>query len=133
MKDFSFKEKQVARREQEILQTARRMFAGKGFYDTNLNDVAQEVGIARGTIYLHFPTKEDLLLAIINQAEEQLLTRLNEAIEPGDDPVTKVRKVLEELLHMYEKIRGHRPTYRVRHRNRVRRPSRRHHVHIHRR
>ncbi len=102
MKDFSFKEKQVARREQEILQTARRMFAGKGFYDTNLNDVAQEVGIARGTIYLHFPTKEDLLLAIINQAEEQLLTRLNEAIEPGDDPVTKVRKVLEELLHMYE-------------------------------
>jgi len=98
---ISFKEKQLAQRERAILEIARKMFAEKGFHETNLNDVAQEVGIARGTIYLHFPTKEDLLLAIINQAEAQLLARLNQALGPEDDPVTKLRKVLAELLHTY--------------------------------
>lgn len=102
MANISFKEKQVVQREQAILEAARRMFAEKGFHNTNLNDVAHEVGIARGTIYLHFSTKEDLLLAIINQAEEQLLTRLNRVLGPGDNPTDKLCKVLEELLRTYE-------------------------------
>lgn len=106
METTSFKERLVAQREQAILETARNMFAEKGFHNTNLNDVAQAVGIARGTIYLHFPTKEELLLAIINQAEEYLLTRLNKAIRPGDDPVAKLSKVLKELLHTYENYGG---------------------------
>lgn len=102
-----FKKRLINEREQLILTVARRMFAEKGYHGTNLNDVANEVGIARGTIYLHFETKEELLAAIIRQAEEQLLEALNKVIKPEDDPLEKLRKILKEYLlacHKYEDL-----------------------------
>ncbi|ADG81148.1 TetR/AcrR family transcriptional regulator [Thermincola potens] len=104
---LSFKQRQILEREEQILNVARRMFAEKGFYGTNLNDVAAEVGIARGTIYLHFPTKEQLLAAIIRKADEQLMARLSGVIKPQDDPLTKLEKIFRQYLqtcHEYEDL-----------------------------
>ncbi len=103
MTKFSFKEHQHALREENILAVARRLFAEKGFHGTNLNDVASEVGIARGTIYLHFPTKEDLLIAIISKAEAELLHTLRQACCPLDNPLQKLRKTLSSLLQTFGK------------------------------
>lgn len=97
----SFKEQQLAIREETILKTARNIFAKKGYHGTNLNEVAAEVGIARGTIYLHFPTKEDLLAAIITKAEMQLLDTLQKAINPNEDPLQKLERLLSSLLRTY--------------------------------
>lgn len=101
MNKTSFKERQNFLRQENILAVARRIFAEKGFHGTNLNDVASEVGIARGTIYLHFPTKEELLAAIISRAEQELLETLKQAVDPVDSPLEKLRKALFALLKTY--------------------------------
>lgn len=94
----SFKKRLLDEREHAILSTARRMFAERGYHGTNLNDVANEVGIARGTIYLHFATKDELLAAIIKNADEQLLNVLNDVIKPEDNPLDKLKKIFGEYL-----------------------------------
>ncbi len=51
----------------EILAAALSLFAERGYAATRLDDVAHRAGIAKGTIYLYFPTKEDLFRAVVRQ------------------------------------------------------------------
>ena len=51
----------------EILAAALALFAERGFAATRLEDVARRAGISKGTIYLYFPTKEDLFRAVVRQ------------------------------------------------------------------
>ena len=50
--------KEAAVRRNEILDAAERLFGTKGFDQTSTNDLLAEVGIARGTLYYHFKSKE---------------------------------------------------------------------------
>jgi AcrR family transcriptional regulator len=52
----------------EIVEAALRLFADRGFAATKLEDVAAAAGIGKGTIYLYFPTKDDLFRAVVRQA-----------------------------------------------------------------
>src|SRR5579883_1022372 len=52
----------------EIIAAALASFAQRGFAATKLEDVAAAAGISKGTIYLYFPTKEDLFRAVVRQA-----------------------------------------------------------------
>ena len=52
----------------EILDAALALFAERGFAATKLDDVAAAAGIGKGTVYLYFPTKEDLFRAVVRQA-----------------------------------------------------------------
>lgn len=102
MSKKSWKEEKIQQREAEILSVARRMFAQQGFRETNLNDVAKEVGIARGTIYLHFATKEDLLQAIVQNGEAHLLATMKDAIAGQDEPLSQLQAVLVEYLKIHK-------------------------------
>lgn len=62
-------------RKNEILDVAERLFGEKGFDNTSTNDILQEIGIARGTLYYHFKSKEDILDAMIERMTEQLLAK----------------------------------------------------------
>ena len=74
----SLKEKQRQEREELILQAAEEVLAEKGYYDTSVDEIAARVGIAKGTVYLHFPGKEDLVVAIL-QRNAQAMVELVEA------------------------------------------------------
>ena len=50
-----------------ILQAALREFVDKGLADTNVQDVAKAANISYGTIFAHFPKKDDLLIRVINE------------------------------------------------------------------
>ena len=67
--------KEAAIRKNEILDAAERLFVIKGFDATSTNDILTEVGIARGTLYYHFKSKEDILNAMIERITEGLLER----------------------------------------------------------
>lgn len=54
-------------RRKEILDVAERMFCTRGYDNTSTNDILKEIGIARGTLYYHFRSKEDILDGIINR------------------------------------------------------------------
>jgi AcrR family transcriptional regulator len=70
-------------RRAEILDAARRVFAGRGFAAATMDDIAREAGIAKGTIYLYYRSKGDVYSAAAEQGlrdlHAQVLTRLREA------------------------------------------------------
>ena len=59
--------KEAAERRKEILDAAEQLFAAKGYDKTSTNDILEKVGIARGTLYYHFKSKEDILDAVIDR------------------------------------------------------------------
>jgi AcrR family transcriptional regulator len=59
----------TARRNQ-ILDAATQVFAERGFHNTTIRQIAQQAGIADGTVYIYFKTKTDLLLGILNRINE---------------------------------------------------------------
>src|SRR5215471_8133084 len=58
-------QERIDRRREQILAAASRVFARQGFHRSTVRQVAQEAGIADGTIYLYFRSKQDLLLALL--------------------------------------------------------------------
>lgn len=65
--------KEAAERKNEILDVAEELFTQKGFDDTSTNDIINAIGIARGTLYHHFKSKEEILDAVIERMESHLL------------------------------------------------------------
>ena len=73
-----------ARRNREkVLEAARERFALHGL-ETQMDDIAGAAGVGVGTVYRHFPTKEDLLQALADDRFEGLAGAAREALEAGD-------------------------------------------------
>lgn len=56
-----------------ILHTASKLFSEQGFKETSVADIARATGVAEGTIFYHFKSKEDLFLAILKEVKEDIL------------------------------------------------------------
>lgn len=67
-----------AARREEILASARRVFAGQGFRGTTIADIADEAGIALGTIYLYFSSKEEVFAALSEQFNGLIVAALRD-------------------------------------------------------
>src|SRR5438445_403211 len=52
---------------QQIIDAAVRVFARNGFYNSRVSDIAREAGIASGTIYLYFKTKDEILVTLFRE------------------------------------------------------------------
>ena len=79
-----------------ILDTAATMFAEKGFVGTNLRDIADALGMSRPGLYYHFPSKENLLEAIVEEltlSAERQLVRITE--DKGGEPDQALRLVVQ--------------------------------------
>ncbi|MCP4644217.1 MAG: TetR/AcrR family transcriptional regulator [bacterium] len=71
MGSLSPKQREIREREQLVLKVAREMFFEQGYYGLTMGKIAREIGCAKGTVYLHFPCKEDLILALALQCHER--------------------------------------------------------------
>lgn len=67
--------KEAEERKNEILDAAERLFGTKGFDSTSTNDILNEIGIARGTLYYHFKSKEEILDAVISRMMNRLIEK----------------------------------------------------------
>ncbi|MGN0153142.1 MAG: TetR/AcrR family transcriptional regulator [Lachnospiraceae bacterium] len=67
--------KDAEERRNEILDVAERLFCAKGFDNASTNDILKEIGIARGTLYYHFKSKEDILDAMIERLTNQMVAK----------------------------------------------------------
>jgi AcrR family transcriptional regulator len=66
---------------QKILTAAGELFASRPFHKVLLSDVASAAGVGKGTVYVYFKSKEDLYLALLYQAFENLLERLQRLLD----------------------------------------------------
>lgn len=96
----SLKEKQRQERENLILQVAEEVFLEKGYHDTSMEEIAARVGVAKGTVYLHFPSKEDLVVAIFTRDTQTFSQAVDDAIT-SQTGVTARAKLEAILYFMY--------------------------------
>jgi AcrR family transcriptional regulator len=75
----------VSRREQ-ILQAAQKLFADQGFRETNLGDVAVQLGFRRQAVYHYFPSKEEILYELIDRAGAAVDASARPVLEAGLPP-----------------------------------------------
>lgn len=79
--------KEAAERRKEILDVAEELFVTKGYDKTSTNDILDRIGIARGTLYYHFKSKEDILNAIIERINSSLIARASTIASDTSLPV----------------------------------------------
>lgn len=79
--------KEAMERKNEILDAADELFGHKGFDGTSTNDILEKVGIARGTLYYHFKSKEDIMDALIERYNTQILGSAKEIASNKSIPV----------------------------------------------
>ena len=91
--------KEVNVRKSEILDAAELLFETKGFDGTSTTDILNEAGIARGTLYYHFKSKEDILDAIIERMTGSLVAKATEIAGKKDEPV--LRRLTQMMLALH--------------------------------
>ena len=95
----SFKEQMLQAREEAIVQTANRLLAEKGFESMTVDEVAAAVGIAKASLYKHFPSKEDLAAAAMVRIMQRTMEFLA-SVPPEDKPIAKLRAVVRWAMQM---------------------------------
>src|SRR2546427_651577 len=93
----SLKEKQRQEREALILQVAEEVLMERGYYETSIDEIAARVGIAKGTVYLHFPSKEDLVVAIFDRDMQNIMELVEATISSDMTACVKMEAILQLL------------------------------------
>jgi TetR/AcrR family transcriptional regulator, cholesterol catabolism regulator len=93
------KQRQDNRRIQ-LLDAAAALFAQNGFHGVSMRDIAREVGMLPGSMYYHFPSKDDLLLATYEEGVRQISERVDRASSAVDDPWAKLETACQAHAEM---------------------------------
>lgn len=81
-----------------ILRAATKVFAGKGYFNSKVADIAAEAGIADGTVYLYFKSKDEILHSIFDRAMADFIDEGRRELAGIDDPATRLTRIAE--LHL---------------------------------
>lgn len=95
---LSLKERQRQEREDLILQVAEDVLLAKGYRDTSMDEIAARVGIAKGTLYLHFSKKEDLMLAFFRHEMQKILNEFRQICSVPQPAQVKL-EAITQFLH----------------------------------
>lgn len=93
----------IARRRQEILAAAALIFARRAYAQTDLQEVADELNLGKGTLYRYFPTKQALFLAAVDHGMRCLLQHLAEAADRYSDPLDRIGATVYAYLDYFDR------------------------------
>ena len=99
------KEVVTAFRTREILDAARSLLEQGGMAGLTMDGIAAAAGVAKGTIYLYFQNKEDLIHELLSQVGENIVAALESFINSPHPPEEKLRQVVTWLLRNLERER----------------------------
>jgi TetR/AcrR family transcriptional regulator, cholesterol catabolism regulator len=95
------------RRQREVVDTAARLFAERGYHATSITDLVEATGLASGGLYHYIESKEQLLLRICDQLMDPLLVEAH-AIEQGSEPAAeRLRQLVRSWMQHVERHRDH--------------------------
>ncbi len=89
-----------------ILRAAIDVFAGSGYFNAQVADVARAAGVAAGTVYLYFRSKDDLLVSIFERTMKDAIEEGRRAIAPIADPVGKLKAIASVHLDRVSRDRN---------------------------
>jgi TetR/AcrR family fatty acid metabolism transcriptional regulator len=87
---------------ERILVAAVKVFAKNGFHATRVSEVAKAAGVADGTIYLYFRSKDELLVSLFEDRVNRLLSYMKDELPKLPDAPAKLRRVIELQLGLLE-------------------------------
>jgi TetR/AcrR family fatty acid metabolism transcriptional regulator len=88
-----------------ILDAALKTFVKRGYPETKVAEIAYEAGVAEGTLYNYFQSKEDLLLALFDEKWNQIINEIKNKISRLDDPNDKLKAIFSLVVMMFKKNR----------------------------
>jgi AcrR family transcriptional regulator len=91
-----------ARRRDGILTGAARVFARKGYQSADMQSVADEVGLAKGTLYLYFSSKEELFLAAVEQGMARVMGAIRARTVGIIDPLDRIAASVAAYLRFFQ-------------------------------
>ena len=83
----------VSDKREAILRAAIKVFARKGYFNSKVADVAGEAGIADGTVYLYFKSKDEILHSIFDRAMAEFIEDGRRKLEGIEQPAERLRKI----------------------------------------
>jgi AcrR family transcriptional regulator len=105
------KKRQVARspedlaaKRDQILDAAMACLLDKGFARSTMSDVATQADIGRGTVYWHFPSKDDLFLAMVQRETDKVTTELEPLLAMPMPAADKLELMITGTFHMYADV-----------------------------
>jgi TetR/AcrR family transcriptional regulator, fatty acid metabolism regulator protein len=87
----------ISDKREAILRAAISVFARCGYFNSKVADIAREAGVADGTVYLYFKSKEEILHSIFDRSVDDALGAAKERVEQLSDP----REKLRQIAHMH--------------------------------
>lgn len=84
-------------KKQVILDAAKELFLYYGFKKTTVNEIAQKAKVGKGTIYLYYRTKEEIMFAMAREEFSRIIKKLQNGLKKVNDPVQK----LKSFIHIY--------------------------------
>ena len=82
----------------KLLDVAEEVFAEHGYYDTAVDEIVEKSGMSKGAVYFHFPSKERLFLAVMDQMGKRLVKRVEREIATLTDPVERLDMAMETAV-----------------------------------
>ncbi len=93
-------------RHRRILDAALRVFSAKGYRDAAVDDIAAESQTSKGGVYFHFPGKQAIFLALLDQTAVRLRRKIETAIASETDPVARADAALLAVLRTFASHRS---------------------------
>ena len=91
--------------DEKILEAADRLLARYGYRKMTIDDLADEVGIGKGTIYLRFKSKEEIVLASVDRIVETVVKRMEALASSNLSPPEKIRRMLVfRVMHRFDRV-----------------------------
>jgi len=90
---------------ERILAAGLRLFANQTYQAVTMDRVAEAAGVAKGTLYLYFPSKEALYLGILSDGLETVSKRYQAKMDPRQDVATRLRNAIEVTIQFYDERR----------------------------
>ena len=101
------KEREKMARKNAILEAARTVFFEKGFHAATMDQIAETAELSKGSLYLHFPSKEELYVTLILEGLEILHERFLQAAKDTKDWERKLRNIGKAYCSFYRKNRNY--------------------------
>ena len=94
--------KRVGNKRERIIAAAAKLFGDKDYHDTTTAKIAESAGVAAGTIYIYFRSKEELLVAVFEEFLGRHMDRLREGVEREKTPEDKLMRLLTLGLQLMQ-------------------------------
>ena len=90
----------------KILLAAQELFSERGYHETTVEEIAKLAGIAKGTVYIYFDSKEQLFKEVIKSGFKELTRIVEEKIETTNNPIEKIRLIVETYFNYFDMNRS---------------------------